>query len=209
MKEIILVDNSNFHYKGITYTKDDIKEKIGKKVKFILLNENIIVKSFEDISKINYNFIDEIIKIEYWEDDEILTDYDYCKRLKRLYLYSIGNGNLLYSVSKKVNELSVEPIQFYAKNSLPKKFKRITNYILVIMIDKSIYYIEVLYNCIVKSYIERNVSNISNKISNYNDNQILLIDKSVEQFIDRNIKESTNLTIINIGGKINEQIYKA
>ena len=27
--------------------------------------------------------------------------------------------------------------------------------------------------------------------------------------IDRNIKESTNLTIINIGGKINEQIYKA
>ena len=35
MKEIILVDNSNFHYKGITYTKDDIKEKIGKKVKFI------------------------------------------------------------------------------------------------------------------------------------------------------------------------------
>ena len=116
---------------------------------------------------------------------------------------------MLYSVSKKVNELSVEPIQFYAKNSLPKKFKRITNYILVIMIDKSIYYIEVLYNCIVKSYIERNVSNISNKISNYNANQILLIDKSVEQFIDRNIKESTNLTIINIGGKINEQIYKA
>ena len=209
MKEIILVDNSNFHYKGITYTKDDIKEKIGKKVKFILLNENIIVKSFEDISKINYNFIDEIIKIEYGEDYEILTDYDYCKRLKRLYLYSIWNGNLLYSVSKKVNELSVEPIQFYAKNSLPKKFKRITNYILVIMIDKSIYYIEVLYNCIVKSYIERNVSNISNKISNYNANQILLIDKSVEQFIDRNIKESTNLTIINIGGKINEQIYKA
>ena len=116
---------------------------------------------------------------------------------------------MLYSVSKKVNELSVEPIQFYVKNSLPKKFKRITNYILVIMIDKSIYYIEVLYNCIVKSYIERNVSNISNKISNYNANQILLIDKSVEQFIDRNIKESTNLTIINIGGKINEQIYKA
>ena len=79
MKEIILVDNSNFHYKGITYTKDDIKEKIGKKVKFILLNENIIVKSFEDISKINYNFIDEIIKIVYGEDYEILTDYDYCK----------------------------------------------------------------------------------------------------------------------------------
>lgn len=210
MKDSVLVDNNIFYYKEKSYTIDEIKKEIGKNIEVLLLNENIIIKGFEDISKVSYSFIVEIIKIEYGDDLEILTHYEHCKKLKKLYLYSIGNGTLISSVAEIAQEIEVKPMQFYIKDILPNKYKRINNYIIVTMVNKCVYYIEVLYNCIVKSYIEKIEDlNISEKINMFSKCSKFLIDINIEKHINEEIRKDLNLAVIDIGGKIDEKICKA
>ena len=80
--------------------------------------------------------------------------YEYDKKRKKLFLYSIGNGERIQFLCEDLNEVIILPIQFYIRDIVIKKIKKIFNYIVLIEIKEVVYYLEIKNKLIVNSLIK-------------------------------------------------------
>lgn len=209
MKSIVILKNECFIYKGKNYNEDKMRKSISKNVEFIILEENIIIKRFKNIKYLDDEYIEKIVNSEYEIDSDILMHYEYNKRLKELYLYSIRNGNKIKRVAKNANIMTVTPIQFYIKKLLKKLRFKLKNCIILAEIDNKIYYFEIYDNYIIRSKVGNyNREYIEDIFKNYYGEKNIVIDKNIREIMPKNIINEFKNSIINIGDIINEKILK-
>lgn len=207
MREKVVLIGNDIFYKNNFYDIVSIKNEIGEDIEFIILEEKLSIKVFNDIEKVKEEFLKEIVEEEYSQEESILTHYEYDKKNKRLFLYSIGNGDKLISIARSAKSVTVIPIQFYIKKLIDKKKRKLKNYRCLMSIDTTIYYMKVVNNFIVENAIEdKSNLNINDEI--FKGNEDLVINTTIMKSISKDIRHIDNITILDIGEVIGEKILQ-
>lgn len=207
MREKVVLIGNDIFYKNNFYDIVSIKNEIGEDIEFIILEEKLSIKVFNDIEKVKEEFLKEIVEEEYSQEESILTHYEYDKKNKRLFLYSIGNGDKLISIARSAKSVTVIPIQFYIKKLIDKKKRKLKNYRCLMSIDTTIYYMKVVNNFIVENAIEgKSNLNINDEI--FKGNEDLVINTTIMKSISEDIRHIDNITILDIGEVIGEKILQ-
>lgn len=207
MREKVVLIGNDIFYKNNFYDIVSIKNEIGEDIEFIILEEKLSIKVFNDIEKVKEEFLKEIVEEEYSQEESILTHYEYDKKNKRLFLYSIGNGDKLISIARSAKSVTVIPIQFYIKKLIDKKKRKLKNYRCLMSIDTTIYYMKVVNNFIVENAIEdKSNLNINDEI--FKGNEDLVINTTIMESISEDIRHIDNITILDIGEVIGEKILQ-
>lgn len=207
MREKVVLIGNDIFYKNNFYDIVSVKNEIGEDIEFIILEEKLSIKVFNDIEKVKEEFLKEIVEEEYSQEESILTHYEYDKKNKRLFLYSIGNGDKLISIARSAKSVTVIPIQFYIKKLIDKKKRKLKNYRCLMSIDTTIYYMKVVNNFIVENAIEgKSNLNINDEI--FKGNEDLVINTTIMKSISEDIRHIDNITILDIGEVIGEKILQ-
>lgn len=207
MREKVVLIGNDIFYKNNFYDIVSVKNEIGEDIEFIILEEKLSIKVFNDIEKVKEEFLKEIVEEEYSQEESILTHYEYDKKNKRLFLYSIGNGDKLISIARSAKSVTVIPIQFYIKKLIDKKKRKLKNYRCLMSIDTTIYYMKVVNNFIVENAIEgKSNLNINDEI--FKGNEDLVINTTIMESISEDIRHIDNITILDIGEVIGEKILQ-
>lgn len=210
MRDIIISAKNEFIFRDKVYDEITIKNIISKEIELFIIEENILVKIFENIKTVKEKVVSEIIKAEYGDENNILMHYEYDKKRRILYLYSIGNGKKVKYISENLNELKVYPIQFYIKNIVSKKIKKINEYLIVVNIRGIIYCLDIINNFIIKSIVENKVSFINTyKFDDIKDDKTIIISSKDKEIIPEKFQVKYNIIIFEIGEIINEKVFKA
>ena len=98
MKDIIVSTKDDFIFKNKLYDEIAIKSIIKKEIDLFIFEENILIKEFENIKKDKEAIVGKIVKEEYGDENDILIHYEYDKKRKKLYLYSMGNGRKVKNI---------------------------------------------------------------------------------------------------------------
>lgn len=209
MRDVIICTKDKFLFKDKSYDEIAIKKIIKKEIDLFIIEENILVKTFENINKINESVVSKIVKDEFGDRINILMHYEHDRKRKKLYLYSIGNESKVNFISKSLKELNVLPIQFYIKKIVENKVKKFNDYVIISRIRGFIYCLDIHNGFVVKSRVE----NGENFILNYNFDDIgvgktIVINSSDKELIPEEFKQELNIIVLDIGGKINEKIFK-
>lgn len=207
MREKVVLIGNDIFYKNNFYDIVSVENEIGEDIEFIILEEKLSIKVFNDIEKVKEEFLKEIVEEEYSQEESILTHYEYDKKNKRLFLYSIGNGDKLISIARSAKSVTVIPIQFYIKKLIDKKKRKLKNYRCLMSIDTTIYYMKVVNNFIVENAIEgKSNLNINDEI--FKGNEDLVINTTIMKSISEDIRHIDNITILDIGEVIGEKILQ-
>ena len=95
MKSVLIEDN-NYIFNGEKLREIDINdviiERLGKKIRVIVLGENILIKVCDNVKGKIKDHVENMIIDNLIIDDDTLIDYKYDRRLKKLYIYSIKQG---------------------------------------------------------------------------------------------------------------------
>ena len=209
MRDVIICTKDKFLFKDKSYDEISIKKIIKKEIDLFIIEENILVKTFENINKVNENIVSKLVKDEFGDKINILMHYEHDRKRKKLYLYSIGNESKVNFISKSLKELNVLPIQFYIKRIVENKVKKFNEYIIITRIREVIYCLDIHNGFVVKSRVE----NIENFILNYNFDDIeigksIVINSSDKNLIPKDFQCKLNIIELDIGEKINEKIFK-
>lgn len=209
MRDVIICTKDKFLFKDKCYDEIAIKKIIKKEVELFIIEENILVKTFENINKVNENVVNRIVKDEFGDKINILMHYEHDRKRKKLYLYSIGSESKVKFISKTLKELNVLPIQFYIKKIVEKKVKKFNDYVIISRIREVIYCLDIHNGFIVKSRVD----NVENFILNYKFDDIeevktIVINSSDKDLIPKELQCKLNIIVLDIGEKINEKIFK-
>lgn len=209
MRDVIVCTKDKFLFKDQSYDEIAIKKIIKKEVELFIIEENILVKTFENVKKVSESVVSKIVKEEYGDKINILMHYEHDRKRKKLYLYSIGNESKVKFISKSLKELNVLPIQFYIKRIVEKKVRRVNEYIIVVEINGVVYCLDIHNNFIVKSRIESRESFIINyKFDDILDGKTIVINSIDKDLIPKEFQCKFNIIVLEIGEKINEKIFK-
>lgn len=209
MRDIIVCIKDKFLFKDKSYDEITIKKSIKKEIDLFIIEENILIKTFENINKVNENVVSKIVKDEFGDKINILMHYEHDRKRKKLYLYSIGNESKINFISKNLKEISVFPIQFCIKKIVERKVKNFNEYLIISGIREVVYCLDIYNGFIVKSRVE----NIENFILNYKFDDIeegkaIVINALDKDLIPEEFRSKLNIIIFDIGEKINEKIFK-
>ena len=209
MRDIVIANKNKYIHKGKIYDDISIKKIINKEVNLYIIEENLLIKSYDGIKSVKENVICDIINDEYGVNHNVLMHYEYDKKRKKLFLYSIGNGERIQFLCEDLNEVIILPIQFYIRDIVIKKIKKIFNYIVLIEIKEVVYYLEIKNKLIVNSLI-KNKEDFTNdfKFNEIKKEIPLIIDKSLDYLIPKEADYKIEIVQLNIGDKINEKIFK-
>lgn len=209
MRDVIVCTKDKFLFKDKSYDEITIKKIIRKEVELFIIEENILVKTFENVKKVSESVVSKIVKEEYGDKINILMHYEHDRKRKKLYLYSIGNESRVKFISKSLKELNVLPIQFYIKRIVEKKVRRVNEYIIVVEINRVVYCLDIHNNFIVKSRIESREGFIINyKFDDILEGKTMVINSSDKDLIPKEFQSKFNIIVLEIGEKINEKIFK-
>lgn len=209
MKEIIVSTKDDFIFKNNLYDEITIKNIIKKEIDLFIFEENILIKEFENIKSAKESIIEKIVKEEYGDKNDILIHYEHDKRIKKLYLYSMGNGKRVKSIINEAKVVRVKPIQFYIKRIVENKIKKLKDYIIILELREVIYLIYIKEKFIVKSFVKSKENLIiTNELDMLKENDVVIASKEDEKIIPEEIKDKLNIINLEIGEIINEKIFK-
>lgn len=209
MKDIIVSTKDDFIFKNKLYDEIEIKSVVKKELDLFIFEENILIKTFEDIKKVKEVVVEKIVKEEFGDENDILIHYEYDKIRKKLYLYSMGNGRKIKNVINKAKIVRVKPIQFYIKTLVESKVKKLRNYIIIIELREIIYSLYIEENFIIKSFMKsKNDLTLSQELMDLENGSIVIMSKKVEDIIPEEIKSRLHIINLEIGEIINEKIFK-
>ena len=209
MKDIIVSTKDNFIFKNNLYDEIAIKSVIKKEIDLFIFEENILIKEFENIKKAKEAIVEKIVKEEYGDESDILIHYEYDKKRKKLYLYSVGNGRKVKNIISEAKVVRVKPIQFYIKTIVESKIKKLRDYIIIMELREVIYLLYIKENFIVKSFVKNKKDFIlSNELNDLEEGSVVIISKKDENIIPEEIKYKLHTISLEIGEIINEKIFK-
>ena len=154
MRDIVIANKNKYIYNGKLYDDISIKRVISKEIELYVMEEDLLIKTYDEIKNDKEDIVYEIINEEYGSEKSALMHYEYDKKRKKLFLYSIGNGERIQFLCEDLNEVIILPIQFYIRDIVIKKIKKIFNYIVLIEIKEVVYYLEIKNKLIVNSLIK-------------------------------------------------------
>ena len=209
MRDIVIANKNKYIYNGKLYDDISIKRVISKEIELYVMEEDLLIKTYDEIKNDKEDIVYEIINEEYVSEKSALLHYEYDKKRKKLFLYSIGNGERIQFLCEDLNEVIILPIQFYIRDIVIKKIKKIFNYIVLIEIKEVVYYLEIKNKLIVNSLI-KNKEDFTNdfKFNEIKKEIPLIIDKSLDYLIPKEADYKIEIVQLNIGDKINEKIFK-
>ena len=116
MRDIVIAKKNKYIHKGKIYDDISIKKIINKEVNLYIIEENLLIKSYDGIKSVKENVICDIINDEYGVNHNVLMHYEYDKKRKKLFLYSIGDVERIQFLCEGLSEVTILPIQFYIRN---------------------------------------------------------------------------------------------
>ena len=121
MRDIVIAKKNKYIHKGKIYDDISIKKIINKEVNLYIIEENLLIKSYDGIKSVKENVICDIINDEYGVNHNVLMHYEYDKKRKKLFLYSIGDVERIQFLCEGLSEVTILPIQFYIREITMKK----------------------------------------------------------------------------------------
>lgn len=209
MRDIIISTKEDFIFKKKLYDEIEIKNVIKRDIDLFIFEENILIKEFDNIKKVKEITIEKIVKDEYGDESDILIHYEYDKKKKKLYLYSMGNGSRVKKLSRYVKDIRVNPVQFYIKNIVENKIKKLLNYIIIFNLRDKVYSIYIKEGFIIKSFIkDKDKFILDNELSNLDKDVAVVIGEEEKNMISQEVKSKLNIITFEIGEIINEKLFK-
>lgn len=207
--DTILIEKTKYIYRGNIYGDDEVenlRKKIGKRIKLVILGENPLIKICNEVKKQTSKAIEENIIANLIIDEDTLVDYDYDKRLKKLYIYSIKQGIKAKKILWKADKITVEPFQYIMRDIIKSKFKFENSYKAIMGYNDYLYFIEVDNKRLISTTtIEFSNTNLYKIVNDKLVGGILLVDLSLEEkLVDCDLFKSINF--INLKEKINYEI---
>jgi hypothetical protein len=212
MKRLLLLNEEKYVFKSGEYginEVDKLRKKLGKSINIILLNNNIFIQCFKDVNINEEKYIEEqyISRIAF--NANTLIHYDYLKKHKALYIYSINDVGSISNLIPDIVNLKIVPIQFIIYKYVRKKIKNILFFTIIALIKDNIHIIQcengVIISCEIlalEEFVEQNIF-----YGKYNDKQIVA-DKEIINFIPKTKNKREGITILDIGGYLNDKVFK-
>ena len=135
MRDIVIANKNKYIHKGKIYDDISIKKIINKEVNLYIIEENLLIKSYDGIKSVKENVICDIINDEYGVNHNVLMYYEYDKKRKKLFLYSIGDVERIQFLCGGLSEVTILPIQFYIREITMKKIKKPSQYRVLLFRD--------------------------------------------------------------------------
>lgn len=209
MKDIIVSTKDEFIFKNKLYDEIAIKSVVKKEIDLFIFEENILIKEFENIKKDKEAVVEKIVREEFGDENDILIHYEHDKKRKKLYLYSMGNGRRVKNIINEAKDLRIKPIQFYIKEIVESKIKKLRNYIIIIELREIIYSLYIKENFIIKSFMKnKNDFILSDELNDLETGSTVIMSKEVEDIITEEIKYKLHIIYLEIGEIINEKVFK-
>lgn len=209
MKDIIVSTKDDFIFKNKLYDEIAIKSVVKKEIDLFIFEENILIKEFENIKKDKEAVVEKIVREEFGDENDILIHYEHDKKRKKLYLYSMGNGRRVKNIINEAKDLRIKPIQFYIKELVESKVKKLRNYIIIIELREIIYSLYIKENFIIKSFMKnKNDFILSDELNDLETGSTVIMSKEVEDIIPEEIKYKLHIIYLEIGEIINEKVFK-
>lgn len=209
MKDIIVSTKDEFIFKNKLYDEIAIKSVVKKEIDLFIFEENILIKEFENIKKDKEAVVEKIVREEFGDENDILIHYEHDKKRKKLYLYSMGNGRRVKNIINDAKDLRIKPIQFYIKELVESKVKKLRNYIIIIELREIIYSLYIKENFIIKSFMKnKNDFILSDELNDLETGSTVIMSKEVEDIIPEEIKYKLHIIYLEIGEIINEKVFK-
>ncbi|WP_133016757.1 hypothetical protein [Clostridium cuniculi] len=209
MKDIIVSTKDEFIFKNKLYDEIAIKSVVKKEIDLFIFEENILIKEFENIKKDKEAVVEKIVREEFGDENDILIHYEHDKKRKKLYLYSMGNGRMVKNIINEAKDLRIKPIQFYIKELVESKIKKLRNYIIIIELREIIYSLYIKENFIIKSFMKnKNEFILSDELNDLETGSTVIMSKEVEDIIPEEIKYKLHIIYLEIGEIINEKVFK-
>lgn len=212
MKKTVFFNEDNYTYKNLQYNSlqiDKLKKKIGKRVNIILLDSQIFIKSYIGVNRDIESYIENEFLGKINSNIKALIHYNYLKKFKKLYVYFINDGGNIENLVKDMTNLQVTPVQFIIQNYVRKKLSNSLKYIIVARIKNNIHIIhceeKVIINCEVMDEVNFDINSIFNEGLN---NFQVVIDKNFLCQLYRNEELVDKVTTLDIGGYLDEKIFK-
>ena len=207
--DTILIEKNKYIYRGNMYGDDEVEsllKQIGKRVKLVILGENPLIKICDEVKKQTSKAIEENIMANLIIDEDTIVDYDYDKRLKKLYIYSIKQGIKANKILWKADKITVKPIQYIMRDIIKSKFKFKNSYKAIMGYNDYLYFIEVDNKRLISTTtIEFTNTNLYKIVNNKLVGEILLVDLNLEEkLVDCDLFK--NINFINLKEKINYEI---
>lgn len=212
MKQLLLLNEDKYIFKSGEYGDkevDQLIKKLGRSIKIILLNNNIFIQCFKDVNTNEEKCIEDqyISRIAF--DDDTLIHYDYIKKHKTLYIYSINDVGSIGKLIPNIINLKIVPIQFIIHNYVKRKIKNNIIFTIIAIIKDNIHIIDcengVIVSCEIlalEEFVQKNI--VYEKCC---DKQIV-VDKEIIDFIPKAKKAVEGITILDIGGYLNGKVFK-
>lgn len=207
MKSKILVEDNMFIVDGKSYDEIKIRKILNKKAEFIILNENISIKVFENIRFVSENSIEEFIDEEYKKQENILTHYEHDRRHGRLYVYSVGSAYKIDEVVNGLEEVQVIPIQFYIKENMKKRLFMKKNYNIIALIKNNIYKMRLKNNYLSSCEIIKESDLSAEILDGIDSKEEIIMDTCLANYFDEKNIEKYNISFAKLGERISEKIF--
>ena len=121
----------------------------------------------------------------------------------------MGNGSRVKKLSRYVNDIRVNPVQFYIKNIVENKIKKLLNYIIIFNLRDKVYSIYIKEGFIIKSFIkDKDKFILDNELSNLDKDVAVVIGEEEKNMISQEVKSKLNIITFEIGEIINEKLFK-
>ena len=209
MKDIIVSTKDDFIFKNKLYDEIAIKSVVKKEIDLFIFEENILIKEFENIKKDKEAVVEKIVREEFGDENDILIHYEHDKKRKKLYLYSMGNGRRVKNIINDAKDIRIKPIQFYIKEIVESKVKKLRNYIIIIELREIIYSLYIKESFIIKSFMKnKNDFILSDELNDLETGSTVIMSKEVEDIIPEEIKYKLHIIYLEIGEIINEKVFK-
>lgn len=212
MEQLVVLDGDKYIINNDEYSDmeiDSLRKKLGKSIKVILLNNSIFIQCFKNVNTSGEKYIEDeyIGRIAF--DNNTLLHYEYLKKIKILYVYSINDGGNVKKLLPNIFSLKIIPIQFIIHNYVRRKFKSKFLFSIITIIKDKIHIIScengIIVSCEILKVEDFNMQNIS--CGNYS-NKSIVVDKKVIDFIPENKVIKEEIIILDIGGYLNDKIFK-
>lgn len=212
MEQLVLLNEDKYMFKSRHYNDnelEDLTKKIGKNLKIIILDNNIFIQCFKDINTNVQKYMEDEFISKVASDIDRLIHYNYLRKYKTLYVYSINNGVNIKKILPNVTNLKIIPIQFIIQNYVSKKIKNRKSIIIITLVKDNVHIINcenrIIISCEMLKVKEFKLENIvdENSISKQ-----IIIDKKIIDSIPAAKDALGEITILDIGRYLNEKIFK-
>mgnify|MGYP006981061361 CR=1 FL=1 len=86
MRDIVIANKNKYIYNGKLYDDISIKRVISKEIELYVMEEDLLIKTYDEIKNDKEDIVYEIINEEYGSEKSALMHYEYDKKRKKFIL---------------------------------------------------------------------------------------------------------------------------